>query len=67
MAGLRPPPVTQNLVRFFTSAELARLEHACVGRSFAQRRDASRFPTSYDRAGDPWRRDPPVRAGGHPL
>jgi site-specific recombinase XerD len=41
MTGLQPPRVPQNLVPVFTSAELSRLEHACAGRSYAQRRDAA--------------------------
>jgi hypothetical protein len=41
MAGLQPPRVTDKLVPVFTGGELARLEHACAGRSFAQRRDAA--------------------------
>jgi site-specific recombinase XerD len=41
MAGLRPSHVTAGLVPVFTGAELARLEHACAGRGFAQRRDAA--------------------------
>jgi len=41
MTGLRPPRVIQGLVPVFTGAELARLERACAGRSFAQRRDAA--------------------------
>ena len=41
MAGLQPPHVTAGLVPVFTGAELARLEHACAGRGFAERRDAA--------------------------
>ncbi len=41
MAGLQPPRVTDKLVPIFTGAELARLEQACAGRSFAQRRDTA--------------------------
>jgi len=41
MAGLQPPRVTGKLVPVFTPEELARLEHACAGRSFAQRRDTA--------------------------
>jgi integrase/recombinase XerD len=41
MAGLQPPRVTEKLIPVFTSAELSRLEHACAGRTFAQRRDAA--------------------------
>jgi integrase len=38
MAGLQPPRVTDKLVPVFTGGELSRLEQACAGRSFAQRR-----------------------------
>ena len=41
MAGLRPPYVTGKLGPVFTGEELARLEQACGGRSFAQRRDTA--------------------------
>ena len=41
MTGLQPPHVTQNLVPVFTDGELSRLEHACAGRAFVQRRDAA--------------------------
>ena len=41
MAGLRPPKVTTGLVPVFTGTELARLERACAGRGFAERRDAA--------------------------
>jgi site-specific recombinase XerD len=41
MAGLQPPRVSQKLVPVFTSQELRRLEQACAGRSFAQRRDTA--------------------------
>jgi integrase len=41
MAGLQPPHVTPGLVPVFTGTELARLEHACAGRGFAERRDAA--------------------------
>jgi integrase/recombinase XerD len=41
MSGLQPPRVTDKLVPVFTGEELARLEHACAGRSFAQRRDTA--------------------------
>jgi integrase/recombinase XerD len=39
MAKLHPPRVTEKLVPFFTSEELSKLERACEGRTFAQRRD----------------------------
>ena len=41
MAGLQPPRVPDKLVPVFTSQELTRLEQACAGRSFAQRRDTA--------------------------
>ncbi len=41
MEGLQPPPVTDKLVPVFTGDELSRLEQACAGRSFAQRRDTA--------------------------
>jgi integrase/recombinase XerD len=41
MAGLAPPKVTAKLAQVFTGAELSRLEQACAGRSFPQRRDAA--------------------------
>jgi site-specific recombinase XerD len=41
MAGLAPPRVPAKLVPVFTSEELARLERACAGRCFAQRRDTA--------------------------
>src|ERR1017187_7621558 len=41
MAGLQSPPVTDKLVPVFTREELSRLESACAGRTFAQRRDAA--------------------------
>jgi integrase len=41
MTGLRPPALPQKLVPVFTGAELTRLERACAGRTFAQRRDAA--------------------------
>ena len=41
VARLRPPKVTEKLIPVFTSVELSRLERACQGRSFAQRRDAA--------------------------
>jgi site-specific recombinase XerD len=41
MEGLQPPRVTGKLVPVFTGEELTRLEHACAGRSFAQRRDTA--------------------------
>ena len=41
MARLRPPKVTEKPVPFFTSVELSKLEKACRGNTFAQRRDAA--------------------------
>jgi integrase len=41
MAGLQPPRVPDKPVPVFTGEELPRLERACAGRSFAQRRDAA--------------------------
>jgi len=41
MAGLAPPRVPAKLVPVFTPEELTRLERACAGRSFAQRRDTA--------------------------
>ena len=41
MARLHPPPVSQKLVPVFTGEELATLERACAGRTFAQRRDTA--------------------------
>ena len=41
MEGLQPPRVTEKLVPVFTGQELTRLEHACAGCSFAQRRDTA--------------------------
>ena len=40
-SGLQPPRVTDKLVPVFTGKELTRLEHACAGRTFAQRRDTA--------------------------
>jgi site-specific recombinase XerD len=41
MARLRAPKVADKPVPFFTSGELSRLEKACQGNTFAQRRDAA--------------------------
>jgi site-specific recombinase XerD len=41
MAGLQPPRVVGKLVPVFTGDELSRLERACAGRSYAQRRDTA--------------------------
>jgi len=43
MARLRPPKVTGKPVPFFTSVELSKLDKACRGSTFAQRRDAAIF------------------------
>ena len=41
MERLQPPPVTDKLVPVLTTGELTKLEQACAGRSFAQRRDTA--------------------------
>ena len=41
MAGLRPPHVPDKPVPVFADGDLSRLERACAGRSFQQRRDAA--------------------------
>ena len=41
MARLRPPRVTEKPVPFFISIEYSKLEKACRGSTFAQRRDAA--------------------------
>jgi site-specific recombinase XerD len=41
MARLRAPAVREKPVPFFTSVELSKLEKACWGNTFAQRRDAA--------------------------
>jgi integrase/recombinase XerD len=41
MAKLCPPKVTEKPVPFFTSVELSKLERACRGNSFEERRDAA--------------------------
>jgi integrase/recombinase XerD len=41
MAGMRPPHVPDKPVAVFTAGELPRLERACAGRAFQQRRDAA--------------------------
>src|SRR5450755_4841382 len=41
MAGLRPPHVPEQPVPVFGGDDLTRLERACAGRSFQQRRDAA--------------------------
>ena len=41
MAGVRPPHVPDKPVHVFTGAELKRLERACAGRGFQDRRDAA--------------------------
>ena len=41
MVRLQPPRVTDKPVPAFTGDELSRLERACVGRGFRERRDAA--------------------------
>jgi site-specific recombinase XerD len=41
MAGLRPPHVPESPVPVFAAGDLWRLDRACAGRSFQQRRDAA--------------------------
>jgi integrase/recombinase XerD len=41
MAGLKPPRVPDKPVPVFAAGDLPRLERACAGRSFAERRDAA--------------------------
>jgi integrase/recombinase XerD len=41
MTGLHPPRVEGRLVPVFADGELTRLERACAGRGFAERRDAA--------------------------
>jgi integrase len=41
MARLRPPKVAEKPVPYFSSVELSRLERACRGNSFEDRRDAA--------------------------
>jgi site-specific recombinase XerC len=41
MAGLRPPHIPDRSVPVFAAGDLLRLERACAGRSFQQRRDAA--------------------------
>ena len=41
MERLQPPRITEKLVPVFTTGELTKLEQACAGRSFAQRRDTA--------------------------
>ena len=41
MAGLKPPGVPDKPVPVFAAGDLPRLERACAGRSFQQRRDAA--------------------------
>jgi len=41
MAGMRPPHVPDKPVPVFSGDDLSRLERACAGRSFQQRRDAA--------------------------
>jgi site-specific recombinase XerD len=77
MAGLAPPRVITKLVPVFTPGELTRLERACAGRSFAQRRDTAIIAVLTatgirlsELAGllcgdvDPWQREITVRGKG---
>jgi site-specific recombinase XerD len=41
MTGLQPPRIPDGLVPVFAGDELSRLEQACAGRGFAQRRDTA--------------------------
>ena len=41
MAGMRAPKVTEKSVPYFTSEELSRMEKACRGNSFRDRRNAA--------------------------
>jgi site-specific recombinase XerC len=41
MAGMKPPHVPGKPVPLFTDGELLRLERACAGRGFQERRDAA--------------------------
>jgi integrase len=41
MAGLKPPRVPDKPVPVFAAGDLQRLERACAGRAFAERRDAA--------------------------
>jgi len=41
MAGLRPPRVPDKPVPVFAAGDLSRLERACAGRGFTERRDAA--------------------------
>jgi site-specific recombinase XerD len=41
MAGLKPPSIPDKPVPVFTAGDLLRLERACAGRTFAQRRDTA--------------------------
>ena len=41
MEGLKPPHVPDKPVPVFTAGDLPRLERACAGRSFQQRRDTA--------------------------
>ena len=61
MQGLQPPHVAGQLVPVFTPEELTRLEHACAGRSFAQRRDTAIIAVA------PGHRHPAGRTGRPPL
>jgi len=61
MAGLRPPHVPDRPVPVLAAGDLLRLERACAGRSFQQRRDAAVIAV-FRATGMR-----PVGAGWHPL
>jgi hypothetical protein len=61
MAGLRPPHVPEKPVPVFAADDLARLERACAGRGFQNRRDAAVIAVF------PGDRDAPVGTRGYPL
>ena len=69
MAGLRPPHVPDKPVPVFADRDLPRLERACAGRSFQQRRDAAMIAvfTATGIFGVKRGGDPAVRAGRHPV
>lgn len=69
MARVRAPKVEDKPVPFFTSVELSRLEKACQGNTFAQRRDAAIMAVFRatgirlsEMAGIRYRPDDPVRS-----
>jgi integrase/recombinase XerD len=50
MAGLRPPRVPDKPVPVFTGTELKRLQRACAGRGFQDRRDAAVIAVTVSRS-----------------